>query len=168
MSSVVPVQETAPGQEHTVSKTPVREPELGLALSGGGFRASFFHVGVLARLAETGVLRKVEVISTVSGGSILGALYYLALKDMLEHVPDAKITDAHYVQVVRRVERMLFAGVARQVRALAYGNLAKNLRMRRADYSRSDRLGELYDELFYAPAWAQSEWGSPATRAYSG
>ena len=68
-----------------------RRPGLGLALSGGGFRASFFHVGVLARLAETGTLRKVEVISTVSGGSILGALYYLALKDLLESVPDAEI-----------------------------------------------------------------------------
>ena len=46
----------------------------GLALSGGGFRASFFHLGVLARLAEMDLLRRVEVISTVSGGSIIGAL----------------------------------------------------------------------------------------------
>lgn len=51
--------------------------KLGLALSGGGFRASFFHLGVLARLAEEGLLRQVEVISTVSGGSIIGAAYYV-------------------------------------------------------------------------------------------
>jgi hypothetical protein len=34
--------------------------KLGLALSGGGFRASFFHVGVLARMAEMRLLRRVE------------------------------------------------------------------------------------------------------------
>src|SRR5215472_14107545 len=37
--------------------------KLGLALSGGGFRASLFHVGVLARLAELDLLRHVEVLS---------------------------------------------------------------------------------------------------------
>jgi predicted acylesterase/phospholipase RssA len=31
--------------------------KVGLALSGGGFRASLFHIGVLARLAELDVLR---------------------------------------------------------------------------------------------------------------
>ena len=56
----------------------------GLALSGGGFRASFFHIGVLARLAEIGRLHEIEFISTVSGGSILGALYYLHVKKLLE------------------------------------------------------------------------------------
>src|SRR5262249_38043352 len=128
-----------------------RAPACGLALSGGGFRAAFFHLGVLARLAETGELRRVEVLSTVSGGSIVGALYYLVVKDLLEGVPDADVTDEHYVQVVKRVEAVLFDGVARHVRANAYANLGKNFRMRRADYSRSDRIGELYDELFYSP-----------------
>ena len=36
--------------------------KVGLALSGGGFRASLFHIGVLARLAELDVLRQVEVL----------------------------------------------------------------------------------------------------------
>ena len=35
---------------------------------------------VLARLAEMDVLRSVEVLSTVSGGSIVGAHYYLEVK----------------------------------------------------------------------------------------
>ena len=30
---------------------------LGLGLSGGGFRASFYHVGVLAKMAELGMLK---------------------------------------------------------------------------------------------------------------
>jgi Patatin-like phospholipase len=60
------------------------EPTLGLALSGGGHRTAFFHIGVLAKLAELGLLRRIEVIVTVSGGSIGGGLFYLHLKDLLE------------------------------------------------------------------------------------
>lgn len=44
---------------------------VGLALSGGGFRASLFHLGVTRRLHEIGILQQVTRISTVSGGSIL-------------------------------------------------------------------------------------------------
>ena len=54
--------------------------KMGLALSGGGFRASIYHIGVLAALAERDMLRHVEVLSCVSGGSILGTYYYLLLR----------------------------------------------------------------------------------------
>lgn len=50
---------------------------IGLSLSGGGFRAAAFHLGVLKRLEELGILHRVEILSTVSGGSITGALYAL-------------------------------------------------------------------------------------------
>lgn len=43
----------------------------GLALSAGRFRASLFHIRVLARLAELDPLRHVEVLFTVSGGGSL-------------------------------------------------------------------------------------------------
>src|SRR5262245_18091552 len=43
--------------------------KVGLALSGGGFRASLYHIGVLAKLAELDLLRYVEYLSCVSGGS---------------------------------------------------------------------------------------------------
>ena len=46
---------------------------IGLCLSGGGFRASLFHLGVHRYLAEAGQLSNVSAISTVSGGSIIGA-----------------------------------------------------------------------------------------------
>lgn len=48
--------------------------KIGLALSGGGFRATVFHLGVLARLAEQRCLEDVELVSTVSGGSLAAAL----------------------------------------------------------------------------------------------
>lgn len=46
---------------------------IGLALSGGGYRAAVFHAGILQALEEIGV--RVDNLSTVSGGSIIGAYY---------------------------------------------------------------------------------------------
>jgi len=54
-----------------------QEKRLGLALSGGGFRAAAFHLGVFRKLQEMGLLWKLDLISCVSGGSIAGA--FLAL-----------------------------------------------------------------------------------------
>ena len=52
--------------------------KLGLALSGGGFRATAFHLGVLDRLAAGDLLKSVRFISTVSGGSLCVGLVYSA------------------------------------------------------------------------------------------
>lgn len=49
--------------------------KIGLALSGGGSRAMAFHLGCLRALHERGILERVKVLSTVSGGSVIGALY---------------------------------------------------------------------------------------------
>jgi NTE family protein len=46
---------------------------IGLALSGGGFRAAGFHLGVFRKLHQLGLLWKVDLLSCVSGGSIAGA-----------------------------------------------------------------------------------------------
>ncbi len=54
----------------TSDGSPIR---LGLALSGGGFRATLFHLGVVGALYECKVLSCVRVISATSGGSILAA-----------------------------------------------------------------------------------------------
>jgi NTE family protein len=45
---------------------------IGLALSGGGFRAAAFHLGVFRRLDALGLLSNVDLLSCVSGGSIAG------------------------------------------------------------------------------------------------
>lgn len=48
---------------------------IGLALSGGGSRAVAFHLGCLRALHSQGLLTRIEVLSTVSGGSVIGALF---------------------------------------------------------------------------------------------
>jgi len=84
--------------------------KVGLALSGGGFRASFYHLGVLARLAELNVLRHVEVLSCVSGGSIVGACYWLALRRRLLESPRPGRED--YVRLVQGLIEHFLAAVA--------------------------------------------------------
>jgi NTE family protein len=74
------------GDEHLLS--PVRRipPDddvppssgIGLCLSGGGYRAMLFHLGVLWRLDEAGWLPRLDRISSVSGGSITAAALGLA------------------------------------------------------------------------------------------
>jgi NTE family protein len=54
-----------------------KDQKIGLALSGGGYRAAGFHIGTLKKLHELGVLEKIDVLSTISGGSITGAAYCL-------------------------------------------------------------------------------------------
>jgi len=49
------------------------EKRLGLALSGGGFRAAAFHLGTFRKLEELGLFNKIDLFSCVSGGSIAGA-----------------------------------------------------------------------------------------------
>jgi predicted acylesterase/phospholipase RssA len=46
---------------------------IGLALSGGGFRASLYHLGLVRFLRDAGILSHVTHITSVSGGSILAA-----------------------------------------------------------------------------------------------
>ncbi len=124
---------------------------IGLALSGGGFRASLFHIGVLARLAETDLLGRVEALSTVSGGSIVGAHYYLLLKQLLASTPDEQIDRQSYIALVRRLHDQFLGGIERNLRTRTLTNLILNLKMFVfSTYSRSHRLGELYDDLLYA------------------
>ncbi len=140
--------------------------KVGLALSGGGFRASFFHLGVMARLAEMDVLRSVEVLSTVSGGSILGAQYYLEVQNALTTRTDDELTRGVYVDIVSRVQERFLRSVQRNLRMRALTNLLCNLRMMLPRgfglkaYTRSHRMGELYESEIYSGV----DDGHPADR----
>ncbi|MDH5253725.1 MAG: patatin-like phospholipase family protein, partial [Nitrospira sp.] len=131
--------------------TSVMQGKIGLALSGGGFRASLYHIGVLARLAELDLLRSIEFLSCVSGGSIVGAHYYLEVRHLLETKPDGEITRHDYVEVVRRVARDFLAGVERNVRTRIAAEWLTNMKMIfLPDYSRTVRAGDLYESEIYS------------------
>jgi hypothetical protein len=72
----------AVGKRRDVARVPDGCPahdSIGLALSGGGIRSATFSLGILQALAKYDLLRKIDYLSTVSGGgyigSFLGALY---------------------------------------------------------------------------------------------
>lgn len=56
-------------------------PRIGLALSGGGFRATAFGLGCLRALHDRDLLKHVSVVSGISGGSILTAMWAYGPKD---------------------------------------------------------------------------------------
>lgn len=71
---------------------------LALCLSGGGFRAALLHLGVLRRLNELGILSRLDMLSTVSGGSIMGA----HLLTVLRPWPDPGTSVPHWDERVAR------------------------------------------------------------------
>jgi predicted acylesterase/phospholipase RssA len=124
---------------------------VGLALSGGGFRASLFHIGVLARLAELDVLRHVEVLSCVSGGSIVGAHYYLEVRNLLQTKKDGEISREDYIAIVRRMEEDFLKGVQRNIRTRVAASLLTNLKMMfLPNYSRTEHAGALFEREIFA------------------
>lgn len=57
----------------TVQTSNSASERIALALSGGGFRATLFHLGVIAALKQCDLLDKIKLISAASGGSIAAA-----------------------------------------------------------------------------------------------
>ncbi|MGV9843420.1 patatin-like phospholipase family protein [Streptomyces fungicidicus] len=64
---------------------------LGLALSGGGSRAAAFHLGCLRALHDRDLLDRIRVVSGISGGSLLAALWAYGPPDFADF--DARTTD---------------------------------------------------------------------------
>lgn len=84
--------------------------KIGLTLSGGGVRATVFHLGVLARLAIESRLEDISFVSTVSGGSLCAGLVYARNKfgwptsrEFLEQV----LPQARELLTTRDLERAL-------------------------------------------------------------
>jgi len=121
--------------------------KLGLALSGGGFRASLFHLGVLRRMAEMDLLRYVEVLSTVSGGSIIGALYILLLK---KHIAkNAALSAEDYVAITKELEEALVAGIQKNLRTRLFMNPFGILRVLVTADSLGRRMARIYERYLY-------------------
>ena len=119
--------------------------KVGLALSGGGFRAALFHVGVLARLAELDLLRHVEVLSCVSGGSILGALYYLELRQRLQTKSEHDLNRGTFVEIVTAVQNKLLSALKGDIRTRAMLRSLGSLTI-----NRTILTAQMIDEALYA------------------
>ena len=88
------------------SDDPQRPPEPGVALclSGGGYRAMLFHVGVVWRLNDAGWLPRLDRVSSVSGGSITAGALALAWRRLNFDAP--RIETASFPRPWRSLRRL--------------------------------------------------------------
>ena len=136
-------------------------PGAALCLSGGGYRAMVFHVGVLWRLYEAGLLATLQRISSVSGGSITAGV--LALKWRRLSFDPARLAADFVPEVVTPVRRL--AGETLDAEAVIIGALAPG--------SISDRVAAAYDRHLFKGATLQDLPDAPrfvinATNVQSG
>lgn len=85
----------------------VSAQRIGLALSGGGFRATCFGLGCLRALHDRDLLRHVTVISGISGGSLLAALYAYGPEpfDEFEALVDDQLRRGLQLEMIARALR---------------------------------------------------------------
>lgn len=119
------------------------EPGLALCLSGGGYRAMLFHVGVLWRLYESGLLKSTKRISSVSGGSITAGLLGLKWSALPEDPAQGR---PDFVREVADPIRAL-AGQTLDVGGIVGGIFLPG--------SIADRVANAYDEHLFRNATLQ-------------
>ena len=68
-----PATPEAPAANAPATPATLPEDTIGVALSGGGIRSATFSLGILQALAARGLLRRIDFLSTVSGGGYVGA-----------------------------------------------------------------------------------------------
>jgi hypothetical protein len=73
-------------QQSTSPPSDLRTATIGLSLSGGGYRAAVFHLGTLAYLHRIQLLPQLRRLSTVSGGTFVGAKYIFSLIEKKDFV----------------------------------------------------------------------------------
>ena len=113
------------------------EPTPALCLSGGGYRAMVFHIGVIWRLYETGLLKDIKRISSVSGGSITAGQLALAWREL--SFDPARIKSDFIPKFVEPLRA--FAGVTIDAESVILGTLLPG--------SVGDRIAKAYDEHLF-------------------
>ena len=120
----------------------VSDARIGLAISGGGFRATAFGLGALRALHDRDLLRQVRVISGVSGGSLLAAMWAYGPSDFAEFDATVSSLLARGIQAELIRRAVSPAMVAKGLRRNATGIL----RRQRA-FSRTEALVESLEAM---------------------
>ena len=140
-------------------KTTLKSLRIGLAFSGGGFRASIFHLGVIRRLEELGIMKYVQTISGVSGGAIIAAYYVIEMEKRLrqrrkEIKKCPNKLDKIRLQIFEEIADCFFTALDRNLRsrAIVFSPFYHPLRFIKSlgpYFSRSNLMQKEYDKRFY-------------------
>lgn len=130
---------------HAAEATPSPEPfdprrplgNLALSLSGGGYRAAAFHLGVMRLMDRVGLLPSVVGLSTVSGGTLCGMAWVVS---MLDGRPFGDFYDrfSRYL-ITRNVIGEALEGLREERRS---GEWASLIRAAANVYARDDLFGD--------------------------
>lgn len=66
-------EQAAIAERRAANKLDPRAPQVGFALSGGGIRSATFCLGLFQALARQNMIRRIDYLSTVSGGGYFGS-----------------------------------------------------------------------------------------------
>ena len=121
---------------------------IGLALSGGGFRATLFHLGMVRFLREANILPEVTHITSVSGGSVLAA--HLVL-NWHRYTDSLKEFDAAAAELIRFVQLDVRNRVVRRYPLAIPLRALERLTFRRGNrqLSRTGLLEHHYEKFLY-------------------
>ena len=133
-------------------------PRIGLALSGGGFRASLFHLGVIRRLEELGIMKHIDTISAVSGGSILATYYVIEMEKRLRrhgaNLRNQSDIAETRLKIFEEIAECFYRALDQNIRSRAtlfspFYHPILWLRSWWPTYSRSDIIQREYDKWLY-------------------
>ena len=138
---------------------PLPSKRIALCLSGGGLRATFYHLGTVQALRRLGLLGDVKEIISVSGGSILAA--HLLLNWSRYSGDDDKAFEAAKAEVLALGRRDIRGRVLRRwflatPLRLTLGHFTK-FRFRSTEYLQSEYRRFYKDKLFADAALEQPD-----------
>jgi predicted acylesterase/phospholipase RssA len=119
-----------------------QKPPIGLALSGGGFRATLFHLGVVRFLYESGKLHKITHVCSVSGGSVIAAHLVLNWERYTGSESDFEEAARELVSFTQRDVR------GRVIRRWLFSFLALGIPRIFFNFGRTDLLEKEYGYLY--------------------
>lgn len=122
--------------------------KIALALSGGGFRSASFQMGTMSYLHHVDMLKNVEILSTVSGGTFSGMAYALALSKGESFISCYKHLNKSMIEapLLKEAVEKLSSGKMNEPQ--------KNANLINA-------FSEVYHDRFFSQAYFKTFWDSP-------
>jgi len=126
------------------SKPSVRQKtamNIGLALSGGGFRATLFHLGLIRFLRDAGLLSSITQLASVSGGSVMAA--HLIYRWSEYTSSDDATFEKAASELIAFTQQDVRGKIVRRLPLLVLAGLIPKVKL-----GRTDLLEQFYDQFY--------------------